>query len=747
VKIAAFGALLSAAPLAFAGVVAARWWREGEALADAHAHWQVGHKGWSFPAKIVTDSVPPNVPAEDLVVEAKLRGYRANCRDMKPGDFCEARGRVVPRQGGQLEPFVLGWLVGPEGELREHLPLAEAPRALLDAILAVEDRDFRRHAGVDFAAMLRAMLANAREGRYSQGASTLAMQVVRNLVGRREKTVARKLREAVLAAALDHRLGKDGVLQMYLDAPYLGRDGALSVCGFAFAARRWFDRDVRDLDLAQTATLVAMLPAPGRFDPDRFPQRVRERRDLVLRAMAAESGYDVKEALAQPLAMRPGARPERFPGYLSALRAELEGRVGAERARTGGLRVVAAVNAALQQRTEEILADRTAFLQSVSGRRGAPTLQSAALLMDVDTGAIRAVYAGADASATGFNRATQARRQPGSAFKPVVYAMAFDREGPRGGPAFTAASTEPNQPRLFRTPRGDWSPRNVGGEYTPTASLAYALAWSQNIATASLLEQLGGPRVLVGFAGRLGFETTAFPEEMGLALGQAEVTPLELVRMAAIVANGGLRLEGTTLQRVTDSEGRELVGAPAAGPRVISPRAAQLTRELMRLVMDYGTGGAARGAGDEPGYLGPAMGKTGTTDRERDAWFVGATPRQASVVWLGHDVPESLGAAASDLAAPLWGWWMRRVARPITPYPRFADDPKLARRDICTETGLLAGPGCRPIPAPFLPGTEPRTVCETEHPPKEGDDGTPLHHVSLWKKLDEERKAKEAAPE
>ncbi|MFN7145439.1 MAG: biosynthetic peptidoglycan transglycosylase, partial [Myxococcota bacterium] len=184
-----------------------------------------------------------------------------------PGEFCAKKSVVVPRSGDALEPVLLGWLIGPDAEIREHLPLAEAPRHLIDAILVAEDRAYHEHHGVNLKAMLRAVVANAQEGGYAQGGSTLTMQVVRNLAQRREKTVDRKLREMVLAWAIDEHLGKDGVLQMYLDAPYLGQRGSLSISGFRAAARHYFGKDATELSLAEAATLAAILPAPGKFAP------------------------------------------------------------------------------------------------------------------------------------------------------------------------------------------------------------------------------------------------------------------------------------------------------------------------------------------------------------------------------------------------------------------------------------------------------------------------------------------------
>lgn len=713
---AASGVLVAAA-LAALMTIGFGWWRQGVRLAQAHLAFESVHRGWSFPARMFSGRVPMTEPAERLVEEAKARGYRERCPRPLAGEYCAKTGTVVPRAGDELEPLLLGWIVGPDAEIREHLPLEEAPRHLVDAIVAAEDRSFREHPGVDFVGLVRAALTNARRGGYTQGGSTLSMQVVRAFSGRRERDLVRKLREAVMALAVDRSLGKDGVLQAYLDIPYLGQRGGLSICGFQAAARHYFGKDARELDLAEAATLAAILPAPGRFAPDRHPREARQRRDRLLLAMAKLQGYEVSVALRRPVTTVPPAPlEERHPAFLSAARAWLFERLPEQQIHGAGLVVSVGIDLRAQRVTEELFEQMTREFD----RRVTPSpqpLQSAGVLLDLETGRLLALWGGAGLTATGFNRATQAFRQAGSAFKPLVYALAFGQPPLEdGSPRFTASSLEPNAPRVFHTEQGDWRPRNAGYEYSPTASLADGLIWSRNIATASLLERLGGPRALVDFAHTFGFSVERLPAEMGLALGQGEVTVLQMAQLAAAIGNGGWRVEGTPVVRVVDQRGRELLSPPARGPRVLSESAASLTRELMRQVIAAGTGGAAaRGLDGAPGYPGPAIGKTGTTDEERDVWFVGATPRLAGAVWLGRDEPEGLGHSASELAAPLWGWWMRRLD-PRPPADGFADEVELVRRWICASTGKLTGPACRPLRAPFLPGSEPKARCGLPHP-------------------------------
>ncbi|HEY3449740.1 MAG TPA: transglycosylase domain-containing protein [Myxococcales bacterium] len=722
------------------------WWRQSIVLVDAHREHRIAHAGWSFPARVYSQAVPLTEPAWKLVAEARARGYSERCPTPGPGEFCEKSGAVVPRSGKELEPLRLGWVVGPTGEVREHLPLSEAPKHLIDAIVAAEDREFREHKGVNFSAAVRAALANAREHSWSQGGSTLTMQVVRAMVGEREKTIARKIREAVMALAVDEHLGKDGVLQMYLDAPYLGQRGGLSICGFQAAARHYFGKDAKDLTLAESATLAAILPAPARFAPDRYPERAKERRDRVLKAMEAAFGYDVVSAISSPMAtVRTTSLDERFPAYLSATRSWLESHLSRDALYGSGLVVTVGIDVPAQLATEEVFPAKTRHLEGLLGKKPG-MLQSAGVLLEVATGRMLAVWGGSGDSSTGFNRATQARRQPGSSFKPLVYALALSQApGPDGKPRFTASSTEPNEIRLFKTPQGNWTPHNVTGEYTPTASLAYGLALSQNVATASLLQDLGGPMPLIDLAGKFGFDTSHFPAEMGLALGQGEVTPVEMAQMAAIVANGGRKVAGHPVLKIVDGSGADRTPALPKSEQILAPESAALLRELMRLVVDFGTGGPVRGVGEEPGYKGPVMGKTGTTDLERDAWFVGATPRWSAVVWLGYDQPQQLGGSASDLAAPLWGWWLGRLTRHEAPLPTFPETPKLSHKWICTISGKLSSPTCQGIYAPFVPGTEPKLTCEDDHTPPPPVEGEPprVKYESLWQRLAREKAERE----
>jgi membrane peptidoglycan carboxypeptidase len=753
--------IVMAAALGAAAIVAWPRWvatrDTANAMVDAHVALEATHPGWSFPARLWSDSSAIEQPKARLLAQARARGYRELCPPAAPGDICPKTGDVLLR-GGEfpegrqppgntgwtrplaLEPVYLGGLVGPDAELREHLPREEAPAALIAAITAAEDEDFWTHHGVNVRGTVRAAWVNLTGGQ-QQGASTLTMQVVRNLSRDTERSMARKVREAASAVAIDDHLGKEGVLQMYLDAPYLGQSGGFSVCGFQAAARYYWGIEARDLSLAQAATLAAILPAPGRYSPESHPEEAKVRRDRLLRRMAT-LGWDtaaVDAAIAEPMGATPHAPAEgAYPAYQQATRTWLLETLPEATVYGAGLEVWTALDVAAQVATDVVIPEKVTFLERNVGRNGKAPLGAAAALLDTASGLLVAVHDGRMVGPTDFNRATQTRRQSGSSIKPLIYGLALSRLGDDGHPALTAAHTLPNTPRTFPNTNG-WRPLNVGNDYSPTSTLAMGLSWSQNIVAASLLEESGGPSKLVPFAERFGFDTRAWPHEMGLALGQAEVNPLEMARFVATIARGGELASARPVITAVDAAGRVRVPPVERGERVIPQESAAILRDLMRLVTTYGTAYTIKGVGGEPGFTSQAMGKTGTADDEKDLWFIGATPRYASAVWLGYDTPARVGGTAGDLASPLWGWWMRALHDGSK--PEEFGEPVLERRPICTQTGLYGNASCRIINAPFLPGTAPKGSCTTEHPPKPPDE-KPFEN--LWQRktrLAEERAA------
>lgn len=746
-------------------IVAWPKWRAIEsdtvAMAEEHLHHETAHPGWSFPGTVWSAPAELDLPKDRLLAQARVRGYREQCPPAEPGDICPKDGTVLPRGGTfpegiqppgtagwsrplALEPVSIGHLIGPDTEIRWHLPLEDAPPHLIAALLASEDAAYREHLGVNLAGIVRAAWVNAQGGGIQQGASTITMQVVRNLTQDKERSIQRKIREILAAVALDHNLGKDAVLQIYLDAPYLGQHGSFSVCGFEAASRYYYGIPARALDLSQAATLASILPAPAKYAPDAHPERAKARRDRTLRLMR-ELGWDAAEieaALAAPIEASPHALPDdRYPAYMQATRSWLESELDDHVVYGSGLQVHTALDLVAQETSDRILPEQLAYLERAVGRRGKEPLEAAGAIVSPASGLLVAAYGGRQALATDFNRATQARRQAGSSIKPLVYAMAFAQRDAAGERVWRADSTIANHRHTFENTNG-WTPRNVGGKYSTTSALAMGLAWSQNVATASLLEALGGPVPFKRFAETLGYETAHWRDELGLSLGTGEVTPLEQARFVATVIDDGRLASGRPVVVAVDRVGQVRVARELQRPQAIEPDDAALTRGIMRLVITYGTGGASRGAAGRGGYAGPAIGKTGTTDAEKDLWFVGGTPHYAMALWLGYDQPARIGASASDLAAPLWGWWARAVHDGL-PQDEFGG-VQTTGRGVCTVSGKYGNGTCRLIGAPFLEGDKPAGRCPIGHPPP---DPEAKKYEGLWRRKAREAEEREAAAE
>ncbi len=752
--------------IAFAATFAAlgwpRWVKARDAavaMARAHQQHELAHPGWSFPGRVWSAPAPLDLPKARRIAHAEARDYTPACPPRAPGEFCEKTGEVVPRggvfpEGPQppgtegwtrplaMEPLLIGQLIGPDAEIRAHLPLHEAPDHLIAALMAAEDTDYYDHFGVNPVGLARAFWVNISGQGMMQGASTITMQVVRNLSQDKERTLRRKIREMVAAVALDRELGKEQVLQFYLDAPYLGQFGSFSICGFKAAARHYYGVEPEALSLGQAATLASILPAPGRFAPDRSPALARERRDRTLQKMRELGwpGDEIDRALAEPVATVTPTLPEdRYPAYLQATRQWLESDLPVGVIYGSGLEVHTALDVVVQETSDDLIPTRLRFLEGAVGRRSDDPLEAAGAIVSPDTGFLVAAYGGTQALATDFNRATQARRQAGSSIKPLVYAMAFAERDAEGQRVWRAHDTVRNDHRVFPNTDG-WRPRNVGWKYSNTSTLAMGLAWSQNVATASLLEELGGPVPFKQWATKLGYDTSHWRDEMGLALGTGEVTPLEMARFVATVVADGRLASGRPVVQAVDAGGHTRVSPLEERPAVMTPEDAALTRGIMQLVITYGTGGASRGAAGRPGYNGPAIGKTGTTDSEKDVWFVGGTPQYAAALWIGYDQPRRIGGSASDLAAPLWGWWMR-AAHEGLPVREF-EGVKIRGRGVCTQTGKYSNGSCRLIGAPFLEGDKPAGACTIAHPPP---DPEAKKYEGLWKRKAREAEEKAAA--
>ncbi|HWE25976.1 MAG TPA: PBP1A family penicillin-binding protein, partial [Myxococcales bacterium] len=572
------------------------------------------------------------------------------------------------------------------------------------AFLAVEDRRFYQHRGIDFRRMLGALWRDLRTFSVREGSSTITMQLARNVFPQQigpARTIRRKLWELVLAREIENKLPKDRILELYLNQIYLGN----GLYGIEAASRGYFGKSVHDLTLAEAAVLAALPKAPTTYDPRRYPEVARRRRDLVLRLMADAGAITLEEmrkATREKLRLVPSEETAGAPWFIAAVRRELHDRFGAE-ADTMGLRVRTGLDTGLQKTAERELVRQIASLEKRRKQScaddHAQCLEGLFVAVDPVSGDVRALVGGRDYAASEFDRATQAHRQPGSAFKPIVWAAALES----GIPLST----------LLAPDAGDYQPADRITMPVGPLNLREALRVSSNRAAVALGNRVGIARV-VEEARALGI-TTPIPEYPSTVLGAAEVVPIELVAAYAAFGNGGMRITPRFMTSVEGRDGKVLWSPPVEMSTAIQPGVAYLMTSVLRDVVDRGTGTAARTEGASSV---PLAGKTGTTNDSQDVWFVGGTPDLVGAVWLGYDKPRPLGPAASGgrLAAPVFGRILREYYRNRPAPEPWVQPPDLEDREIDVASGGLAIAGCPPDRVSrelFLPGTAPPDC--TEH--------------------------------
>ena len=623
----------------------------------------------------------------------------------------DAAGEPVPAL--ILEPELLGSVFGADLEDRTVIRLAEAPSSLVDAILVTEDRDFFRHTGVSVRRLFGAVFRNLTGG-MKQGGSTLTQQLVKNLYLSPERTLRRKATEAVMAVMLDARYSKEEILEAYLNEIYLGRRGAIAVTGVGEAARHYFGVEVADLDLAQSATLAGMIRAPNAYSPFRNPERTRQRRDLVLRLMREEGRIDeaaMKAAMGEPIT--PRSRVEdltRAPHFVDFVKGELAERYGRQ-LQTEGLQVYTTLDVDQQQAGQRAVTEGLENLEKTykrlaSASRQAP-LQGALIVLEPQTGGVRALVGARDYRLSQFNRVTQAHRQPGSLFKPFVYLAAFARRDmdPPVTPATILMDTPITVEWGEKTDEESWTPRNYDGDYRGPMSARQALERSINIPTVRVSLMAGLPYVL-GAARGAGIESRlrGYPS---VALGAFEISPMEIAGAYSVFANSGVRVAPNAIVGVTTGDGRVLDRKAAPLSPALPADAVYLVNTILKGAVDHGTATGARAKG----LTGVLAGKTGTTNDGRDAWFVGFSPRFLAVVWVGYDDNRGLNLSGTQAAVPIFADFSRAA-----PAQFFAEDFQVPS-DIVTatidpSTGFLASPGCpQPTTEVFIEGTAPTMVC------------------------------------
>ncbi len=587
-------------------------------------------------------------------------------------------------------------------EQRIRVPTESLSPHLLDAVLAIEDHRFYRHGGIDLVRVLGAAVSNVSAGRIVEGGSTITQQLARQILLSSEKSFRRKLAEILTALWIEHTYEKKEILELYLNRIYFGS----GFYGPESAARGYFGKPAADLSVSEAALLAGLIQAPERYSPTKFPERAIARRNVVLKVMLEASILDARayqQARRDPLFLDNGLRGMEPSGsyFKEEVRRQLVDRFGWDAVHEHGLRVYSTMDPAMQRAAEEALEEG---IRRIEARRvyrhtrrdeedaqatpaGEPDyLQGALIALDPLSGEVRALIGGRDFAASPFNRATQGRRQPGSAFKPILYAAAVDQ-------GVTPITILDDLDHPVPSNEGAWLPAE-GHDEVSALTVRAALQLSSNRAAVRLIRLTGIDRA-VDYAARFGLGPQ--PRVPSVALGSGSVTLETLTAAYAVFANGGTVPQPTYITRVTDAFGRVLFEAASSGariqPRAVSPATAFIVASLLRGVLDAGTGWRVR----REGFRGPAAGKTGTTDDYKDAWFIGFTPALAAGVWVGFDDPRTIvpRGYGSDLAAPVWARFMSAAVGTRDPGGWMEPPPDVVPVEVCASSLAVATEACR----------------------------------------------------
>jgi penicillin-binding protein 1B len=713
---------------------------------------------WFFPSKIYSDSyllyVGINLRIEDLAEKLRRLGYyeSAGAPDAK-GEYRvqKARGLVeiylhdfdyptehrkgipvrISLQGTtvarienlatgkelfdlELEPELVTGLYERIWKERRVVKLSEVPPIVVKAILATEDERFFSHHGIDPIGILRAMWVNLRSLSFQQGGSTLTQQLVKNFFLTDERTLSRKIPEAIMALIAERKYSKQTILENYLNEIYLGQRGSQGIFGVWEAAQFYFSKPLSDLSVGEAALLAGLIRAPNRVSPYRSATAATKRRNVVLGKMLEDRIITRKQyetALAEKLPQRALVKVTNdAPFYVDYLRRELDENYSNSVLTKEGLRIFSSLDLQLQRKAERALVEGLKKLEAAHPalhRKGEDdSLEGAIIVIRPQTGEIKAMVGGRNYQKSQFNRVFQARRQPGSVFKPFVYLAAL-MFGGQSGTRYTPETVVNDSQFIWSYDGHEWQPSNYNNEYFGAVTFRRALESSLNSATGRVAQDVGIRRVRE-IAHRLGIQSP-LPAVPSLALGSAEVTPLEVAVAYSTLANGGVRTRPLAVKLVLDQGGKPLEKRDVRVEQVINPQLAYMMNSLLKGVLDRGTAASAR----RLGFTRPAAGKTGTTNDYKDAWFVGYTPDLLAVVWVGFDGQSKLNLSGAEAALPIWTEFMKSAtaSMPVTdfisPEPLPENEESVARN--CAPAGRDGELGAAP-PCPQPAATQPRPI-------------------------------------
>ena len=604
----------------------------------------------------------------------------------------------------RLDAPLITALITTSRSKRRDVPLQVIPTRMVQAVLAIEDRRYYDHHGIDPFGIARAIFRNVfGESEYLVGGSTITQQLVKNTFLTPEKTPQRKMTEWFMSIALERRLSKDQILELYLNDVSLGQRGSFAIHGVAEAARLFFAKDITNVSLTEAATIAGVIQSPSRLSPFNNPERAKDRRNIVLRSMAG-AGYISEDAAAraskEPLVMAQRALEAEAPYFVDFISQELQDKYKS----VGTVDVYTTLDVHLQRIAQDAMREGITRVDELLARRRRRP-QAALIAIDPRNGEILAFVGGRSYNQSQYNRVVSARRQPGSVFKPFVYLAAFEHAYSQGQHDVTPATVVLDEPTAFTFNEQTWTPNNYEGEYDGPITLRRALALSRNIATVKVAEAAGYGEVAALWK-RVGAGTPPRPYP-SIALGVFEASPYEIATAYTLFPNGGTIRPLKPITRLV-AGGNDLQVQTSAPRTIARADTTFLVTNMMRSVLNEGTAAGARAAG----FSLDAAGKTGTTNDLRDAWFVGFTPELLTVVWVGLDDNQPLGLSGTQAALPIWTSFMTRALAGRASIP-FAVPEGVNFADIDRDTGKVAAAGCpRVFREAFIAGTEPTEVCQ-----------------------------------
>jgi penicillin-binding protein 1B len=707
---------------------------------DIRVRAQFEGKRWALPARVYARPLElypgAKLSPEQLATELAMLGYRETPEPSGPGSyrrrgeefdittrpfaFWDGTQPALPLHAGfsaahlrtltdrasgkpvaiaRLDPMLIGGIYPAHNEDRVLVKLGEVPPLLIQGLIAVEDRQFYTHHGIDPRGIARALLTTVRGGGV-QGGSTLTQQLVKNFFLTRERTLTRKFTEMIMALLLELHYSKEEILEAYANEIYLGQDGNRAVHGFGLASHFYFDKPLPELDLAQSALLVGLVKGPSYYDPRHHPGRALARRNLVLQEMLQQryiTPAQYATARAEPLGVtdRAPKGTSLYPAFVELVHRQLRRDYREEDLRSEGLMIFTTLDPLVQRAAERALTTRLAQLEKAR-HIPANALEGAIVVTSTQNGEVQALVGGREARYEGFNRALDSARPVGSLIKPVIYLTAL--EHPQ---SYTLATLLDDSPLVVRQ-RGtrDWEPRNYDKTFHGRIPLRLALANSYNVSTARLGLALG-VRTIMDKVQRLGVERE-LPAYASSLLGADGMSPLEVTQMYQAFASGGFRMPLRAIREVLTADGQPLQRYALSVEQVIDPGPAYLLTVALQGVVREGT------ADDLKNYLSPDLniaGKTGTTNDLRDSWFAGYTGERLGVVWIGRDDNQPINMTGASGAMTVWGEMMAR----LDPDPLVPPQPEnIELLDIDSATGLRADANCQDaVTLPFIRGSAP----------------------------------------